>query len=196
MAVGMEDTGKCLTVRPGSLKDSEMLWHFCREQTQEEFQMWGADFVYQYPPEKEQMKNSLAWRMGIRKEGDEAALLGKGVDHEGKVLFLTVCLNEIPIGFAEITPVNRNFEKGVLSRLILDPAYRGKGLGKLAVKAILDYGFGKMSLNEIWLIVYKENQRARKCYETCGFQVQNPLIRPGRPEALEMCVKAPSFMWT
>ncbi len=84
MAVGMDNTGKCLTVRPGSLKDSEMLWHFCREQTREEFQMWGADFVYQYPPEKEQIKNSLAQRLGIRKDGDEATLLGKDVAQEGK----------------------------------------------------------------------------------------------------------------
>ena len=84
MAVGMDNTGKCLTVRPGSLKDSEMLWHFCREQTREEFQMWGADFVYQYPPEKEQIKNSLAQRLGLRRDGDEATLLGKDVAQEGK----------------------------------------------------------------------------------------------------------------
>ena len=45
-----------LRLRRAVKEDVERLWEICRGQTAEEFCLWGADLVYEYPPRLEQMR--------------------------------------------------------------------------------------------------------------------------------------------
>jgi diamine N-acetyltransferase len=47
-----------------------------------------------------------------------------------------------------------------------------QGLGTDAVLALLDFGFGELRLERIWLDVFESNPRARRSYEKCGFVVE------------------------
>ena len=51
----------------------------------------------------------------------------------------------------------------------------GKGLGSDALLALLDFGFGELRLNRIWLEVYAYNPRGRRSYEKCGFVLEGTL---------------------
>ena len=57
----------------------------------------------------------------------------------------------------------------------------GKGYGTDAVNAIVDFGFGELRLERIWLNVWTENDRARRAYEKAGF-VHEGTLRHDRYE--------------
>jgi len=48
----------------------------------------------------------------------------------------------------------------------------GQGLGTDAMFALLDFGFGQLRLERLWLEVYDYNERARRSYEKCGFVLE------------------------
>lgn len=65
--------------------------------------------------------------------------------------------------------VNENDHKAKLAIELYDDASCGKGLGTIAVRYALDYGFEVLGLNKIYLRVLDSNTRALKCYLKCGF---------------------------
>jgi RimJ/RimL family protein N-acetyltransferase len=48
----------------------------------------------------------------------------------------------------------------------------GQGLGTDAMNALLDFGFGQLRLERLWLEVYDYNARARRSYEKSGFVLE------------------------
>ena len=149
-----------MRLRPAVKEDVERLWEICRGQTAEEFCLWGADLVYEYPPRLEQMRRRFE------------ALFGDAV------LFAAECGGQV-VGFAEIGELDPAKKCGVLARVLLEKGRRGKGRGKELVN---------LGLEEVKLIVYAGNLRAQRCYEACGFVRGKALLRPGRPDAWWMRV--------
>lgn len=77
---------------------------------------------------------------------------------------------EIYIGNVNLTsihPINRSAE---FSIMIGDTNYWSKGIGHKATLKMLCHGFEDLNLNRIELKVLKDNQRAIRLYEKCGFQ--------------------------
>ncbi len=50
-----------------------------------------------------------------------------------------------------------------------DPAYRGGGYGRDALRVLLDYAFRIRNLHRVWLSVTADNERAIRAYRACGF---------------------------
>ncbi len=161
---------KRLQVRIGGREDLPLLFEICKNQTREEFCLWGADFVYDYPPDLRQMEESFKSRRDT--------------------VFYAAEVSGRMVGFAEITGIEKEKKKGILARIVLDKHQRGKGFGKAFVQEIVRRAVRELELEEILLVVYSHNQRARKCYESCGFQYEKEVIRPGRPDALQMKINA------
>ena len=78
------------------------------------------------------------------------------------------------IGFHDIDHVDGNAAVGVM---IGEPELWDQGLGSDAMEALLDFGFGELRLERIWLEVYDFNARARRSYEKCGFVHEGTLRR-------------------
>lgn len=55
-------------------------------------------------------------------------------------------------------------------RIALNPDILGQGIGKKLTQMTLERGFRELGLHEIYLIVRKNNHRARMLYEYIGFQ--------------------------
>lgn len=51
----------------------------------------------------------------------------------------------------------------------ITPKYQDQHLGTEAMKTMIDYGFNKLGLNEIYLGVFSNNYRAIHCYKKLGF---------------------------
>lgn len=52
---------------------------------------------------------------------------------------------------------------------ILDPDYLGKGYGREAIELLLDWSFRIMNYRRIHLETLASNERAVRCYRSCGF---------------------------
>ncbi len=188
-------------VRRAVEADVERLWEMCRDQTEAEFCLWGADLVYEYPPVKEQMRrrfNDLSGDtavfaaemggrvIGFAEIGDmrERRNPGEAASREG------------PGEAAERGGLREAAHKsagksGVLSRVILEKDLRGRGYGCALVRGVLDCAAAQLGLEEAALIVYAHNRRAQSCYEACGFVRGEALLRPGRPDAYWMRAELP-----
>ncbi len=70
------------------------------------------------------------------------------------------------IGLHDVDLVNGSASLGIA---IGDPDDTGRGHGTEALHALVDFGFGELRLERIWLDVYAYNERARRVYERVGF---------------------------
>ncbi|HEX5332365.1 MAG TPA: GNAT family protein [Cellulomonas sp.] len=60
-------------------------------------------------------------------------------------------------------------------RLVMRPAYRGRGYGTEAIQLVLGLAFDGFGLHRVGLDVLSINTRARAIYENIGFQVEGRL---------------------
>jgi RimJ/RimL family protein N-acetyltransferase len=67
----------------------------------------------------------------------------------------------------DIDTRNRSAELGIV---IGEKDYWGKGYGSDAVRTLLNFAFGEVNLNRVYLRVFAYNQRAIRSYKKCGFQ--------------------------
>ena len=86
--------------------------------------------------------------------------------------FFTICDNSKPIGFMGLSNINKLNKNADLFIAIGEDGYRGKGIGKIAMRWITDYGFNKLKLHKINLGVVKNNIPAVNLYRSLGFVVE------------------------
>jgi len=70
------------------------------------------------------------------------------------------------IGLFEVDLTNGSAGIGIT---LGEPADRGQGLGTDALESLLDFGFGRLRLERLWLDVYDFNERAVASYRKAGF---------------------------
>ena len=73
------------------------------------------------------------------------------------------------IGLFNLDLVNGSAGIGIS---IGEKALWGQGYGTDAMFALLDFGFGQLRLERLWLEVYDFNDRAIRSYEKCGFVLE------------------------
>ena len=88
-----------------------------------------------------------------------------------------ICLlaDDRPIGEAMLFELDRQNGSAELGIFIGEQDEWGKGYGTDAVNALVDFGFGSLRLERIWLNVWTENPRARRAYEKAGFVLEGTL---------------------
>ena len=83
----------------------------------------------------------------------------------GQYLFLVAEENGQVAGYAGLLRV---MDEGDVTNVVVDEAYRGKGLGTRLMAALLEEGRG-CGMKEFTLEVRVSNQRAIRLYESLGF---------------------------
>jgi RimJ/RimL family protein N-acetyltransferase len=97
------------------------------------------------------------------------------VEEQGKSAYhFVICRleDEEPIGTIGLFNLNLTDGSAGMGISIGDKSLWGKGLGSDALLALLDFGFGELRLERIWLDVFDFNARARRSYEKCGFVLE------------------------
>lgn len=88
-------------------------------------------------------------------------------------------LKEKAVIFSMIDKKTKEFVGNVEFMHILDgkaeigisitPKYQNKHYGTETLKTMINYGFNELNLDEIYLIVFSNNDRAIHCYQNLGF---------------------------
>ena len=83
--------------------------------------------------------------------------------------FVVTDEDDKPIGFFCFS-LNNDTNEGMLKFVMVDPDKRGIGLGKEMIRRAVRYAFDVTKADSVQLMVFTENKRARKCYESVGFR--------------------------
>ncbi|MFH0856473.1 MAG: GNAT family protein [bacterium] len=84
-------------------------------------------------------------------------------------IFFTILDGKIPIGCIGLSNINKQNKNAEAFIIIGEDDYRGKGVGKLAMQYLINYGFSNLKLHKITLGVSVNNKPAVKCYKSVGF---------------------------
>lgn len=106
---------------------------------------------------------------------------GKLLEQTGQSMFQFVVSplgSRRQIGGCGLRSIDRENGNAELSIFMLRGSW-GRGLGTDAVNALLDFGFGELRLERIYLHVFDYNTRAVRSYEKSGF-VREAVLRRAR----------------
>jgi RimJ/RimL family protein N-acetyltransferase len=79
------------------------------------------------------------------------------------------------IGHVGLRNIDRENGSAELTVNMIDHAHIGRGYGTDAVNCIVDFGFGELRLERIYLRVFDYNPRAKRSYEKAGFSTDATL---------------------
>jgi RimJ/RimL family protein N-acetyltransferase len=82
-----------------------------------------------------------------------------------------ICFDGSHVGNCGFKHIDRERRRGELWIYLGSYDHHGKGIGRDATAALLDKGFGELSLEVIYLHVAQFNQKAAALYERSGFAV-------------------------
>jgi RimJ/RimL family protein N-acetyltransferase len=100
---------------------------------------------------------------------------------DGHAFVICLAEDDRPIGEASLFHLDHLNGTAELGIFIGEQEQWGKGYGTDAVNALVDFGFGWLRLDRIWLEVWTENPRAIRSYEKAGF-VREATLRHDRFE--------------
>lgn len=92
-----------------------------------------------------------------------------------RILAIADAETSATIGYCQLKAIDVLNRSAELQIRIGSPDYQGRGLGTAAVLALLEVAFEELALHRVHLHVFEHNQRARRCYEKCGFKVEGLL---------------------
>jgi RimJ/RimL family protein N-acetyltransferase len=102
-----------------------------------------------------------------------------GAGNGGDWFSFVICLlaDDRPIGRADIFEIDRINGSAGFGLAIGEHDLRGAGLGTEAVDVILDFCFGQLRLERVWLVTDSVNLRAQHVYEKAGLVHEGRLRR-------------------
>jgi RimJ/RimL family protein N-acetyltransferase len=153
--------------------------------------MVGHGQIYLRPAERDDLPRFVAWLSDARttrtlllisplsqvleERWFEQMLEHHGVDRWHFVICRSA--DDRPVGVIDLHEMDKRSGSAAIGILIGAPEDTGQGYGSDALRAILDFGFGELRLERIWLDVYDFNERARRVYERVGFVLEGTLRR-------------------
>jgi RimJ/RimL family protein N-acetyltransferase len=141
--------GDRVLLRAVGRKDLETYWRFRND-------VEVVLLADEFPPRPRAFEEIEAeWEDHQRNRGDT---LWFAIEADAK--FIGQCL------LYNLHRTNRTCELGIT---IGDRDYWSKGYGREVVGLLLDYAFGLLNMNRVWLTVNAGNERAIRCYQACGF---------------------------
>jgi RimJ/RimL family protein N-acetyltransferase len=121
------------------------------------FLLQWAGSIFRYPLDFEQLKRYLAEASG---------------EYSSSKIFKAVNSQEKVVGHIELSNINSNHSSASISRVLVNPAYHGNGIGTSMLRSILEIGFNELNLHRIELRVFDFNSSAIACYKKVGFHIE------------------------
>jgi len=88
------------------------------------------------------------------------------------------------VGGVSLDKINRASQSAFFGIFVGEKKFQNMGIGTIATKKILDYGFRKLKLHKISLHVFPDNKPAIRVYKKLGFKqegyIKDNIIKRGR----------------
>ncbi len=133
-----------IRIRPYKDSDEAAILSWCRDE--DEYYRWTAGILGKYPATREQFRET------------------------GKLMRFTALDDKEPAGFFTVRNPKATLDELRFGFVIVDPAKRGKGVGRAMLRQGLEYAFRIYQAERITLSVFEANLPARACYASAGFR--------------------------
>jgi len=108
-------------------------------------------------------------------QAEEEKWFERKLEEEGSELFAIETLDGKHIGNIELFDIHRIHRQAELGVVLGEKSYWGQGYGSDAILALLQFAFQELNLHRVQLRVYEDNERGKRAYEKCGFQLEGRL---------------------
>lgn len=121
-----------------------------------------------------EMASYISARAPMSQVGEEAWFTQMAAQQGKDAYHFVICRveDDQPIGTVGLFDLDLVNGKAGIGISIGEKALWGQGYGTDAMLALLDFGFGQLRLERMWLEVYDFNRRAIRSYEKCGFRLE------------------------
>jgi RimJ/RimL family protein N-acetyltransferase len=127
--------------------------------------------------------NMMTWVNDPDIVGNFAAFAGRGFTREEELAYIERTLRSdadkvfaierasdgVYLGNVGIHQIHWPSRVGRLAVIIGARVEMGKGYGSAAIRAVLAWAFGEARLHKVWLMCFRENERAQAIYRRIGF---------------------------
>jgi RimJ/RimL family protein N-acetyltransferase len=124
----------------------------------EDLMLWAGP-IFRWPLDRAQLERYLA-----AAEGPQPA----------RRIWRAVEAGEV-VGHVELNAIERTHRSATLSRVLVGPAFRRRGVGEVMVRRVLAAAFDELRLHRVDLFVFDSNTSAIACYEKLGFRHEGRL---------------------
>lgn len=97
------------------------------------------------------------------------------------------------IGTFELDFINYETMECSVCRFLIDPAFRGKGIGRESLNRIVEAAFDELHMKKVRLSVFDFNKNALRCYKNAGFSETGWVLRDNGWKAINMERLNPAF---
>jgi len=115
-------------------------------------------------------------------------LIGKMDLDKNNKKFIIETEDEVPIGICSLLNIDCINSTAEIRVILYAKNCWGRGYGYDTVKALTNYGLFEMNLNTLYVNIMEGNERAVKCFQKAGYEIEgvlyNRLIKEGQSKNL------------
>lgn len=148
--------------------------------------MLRGDYVVLRAPEADDAAIMTAWQndMDVTKflrfaplvsRKRQAEMIGKLSSDSKNTIFLVENEDQVPIGICSLCNIDRINSTAEISVALYAKNCWGRGYGYDTVKTLTGFGMNEVNLYTIYAHIPEDNERAVKCFQKTGYEVEGIL---------------------
>jgi len=127
-----------------------------------------------------------------------AQLYERNIHNQTERRFIIATAEGAPAGLVELVEIN-HLHRRCEFQIAIHPAFQGQGYAPRATRIAMDYAFSVLNIHKLYLHVDKDNARAVRIYERCGFVPEGILkdeffVNGKYRDAVRMCLFQPAYL--
>ena len=127
-----------------------------------------------------------------------AQLYERNIHNQTERRFIIANADGEPAGLVELVEIN-HLHRRCEFQIAIHPMFQGQGSAPRATRIAMDYAFSVLNIHKLYLHVDKDNARAVRIYERCGFVPEGILkdeffVNGKYRDAVRMCLFQPAYL--
>ncbi|MGU3540924.1 spermidine N1-acetyltransferase [Methylobacterium sp. A54F] len=127
-----------------------------------------------------------------------AQLCERNIHNQTERRFIIAAADGQSAGMVELVEIN-HLHRRCEFQIAVHPSFQGRGFARTATHIAIDYAFSVLNIHKLYLHVDRDNARAVRIYESCGFMAEGVLrdeffVNGKYRDAVRMCLFQPDYL--
>jgi RimJ/RimL family protein N-acetyltransferase len=136
-----------------------------------------AEHVHRWYGHADSARLMGEWPRSLARRRQDAETAVREAGRDWFAFIICAIEDDEPIGRCDVFEIDRVNGSAGFGMMIGEHRLRGQGLGTDTVRTILDFCFGQLRLERVWLVTDSVNERAQHMYRKAGLVEEGRLRR-------------------